>query len=170
MCRTHMNTSECYEVALVLPSASGSTNAPHGNARGYPGTRRAEARHARLHRQPRRGHVAWEHKHPCLEHGEPCQDAARRTGPRQGHRALRRVTPGEQTTRHAGRAGRGHGVAPRRGWTMLRKLLRHAEPRKGPRWGRQAIASSAGPCRAMAAPSAACTGPRRAGRAPGEPC
>ena len=94
MCHTHVNTSECYEGALGLPSASGSTNAPRGNARGYPGTHRAKARRTRLCRQPCWGLVAWERRQPCREHGEPHQDAAHRTGPRRATCAPHRAALG----------------------------------------------------------------------------
>jgi hypothetical protein len=88
-----------------LPSASGSTNAPRGNASGYFGARRAEPRCARLRWQPCWGHVVWERKQPrrgcaadpranMLGHGradrKPCHGRAGRTRAEEPDRA----TPG----------------------------------------------------------------------------
>jgi hypothetical protein len=86
----------------VLPSASGSTNAPCGNASGYPGARRAEARCARLRRQPRRGHVAWERRQPrrgCAadrraKHARARRPQAARCAGHRGRAGRTRAAPG----------------------------------------------------------------------------
>jgi hypothetical protein len=132
-CRTHVNTSECYEGVLGLPSASGSTNVPRGNTSVYPEARRAKACCARWRGQPRRGHVAWERRQPhrgyaadpranhagaraCWPQAAPrarwprvTQDAAgepaaRAPGARPRHAGARRAAPGHRAQGGAGAA------------------------------------------------------------------
>jgi hypothetical protein len=127
-----------------LPSASGSTNVPCGNTRGYTGARRAEARCARLRRLPRWGHVAWERRQPrrgCAADPRTSHAGARARRPQaapcasrpHAHRGPDHATPGAR--RAAPRRCAQDGAAP----GNLRTT-----PGAGPRRGRQAAASSAG--------------------------
>jgi hypothetical protein len=130
-----------------LPSASDSTNVPRGNARGYSGARRAEARYARLQAAApgaRRmgtqtatpGLRCQPSCKPCRGTGTPtaghavCEQATRAPGARPRHA---RSTASRAKTLRAGRAAPGN----------LHTTPGHYAPRRG----RQAAASSAGPCR-----------------------
>jgi hypothetical protein len=128
-----------------LLSASGSTNVPRGNARGYTGAHRVEARCARLRRQPCRGHVAWERRQP--RRGCAADPRASRAGAGRPQAAPCASKP------HA-RQGPDHATpgawraAPRRcapDGATLGNL--RTTPGAGLRQG-QAVASSAGPHRA----------------------
>jgi hypothetical protein len=140
------------------PSASGSTNVPRSNARGYSGACRAEARCARLRRQPRRGHVAWERRQShrgCAADPRASRDGARACRPQvapcvsrpHARRGPDHATPGAR--RAAPRCYRRTGprratCAPRRG------IVRRAGPRQTTlgycalRRGHQVAASSTG--------------------------
>jgi hypothetical protein len=161
----HVNTSECYEGALGLPRANGSTNAPRGNARVYPGTRRTEARRARLRRRLRRGCAADPHaSHAGARARRPQATlGARRAAPRRcAQDGSRRVTCAPRR----GTACRTGGARPPRATPGLgRHEQRQATPDQGARGEVGARHAMAAPHRGLGHATAARRGraERRAG-------
>jgi hypothetical protein len=160
-----VNTSECYEGALGLPRANGSTNAPRGNARVYPGTRRTEARRARLRRRLRRGCAADPHaSHAGARARRPQATlGARRAAPRRcAQDGSRRVTCAPRR----GTACRTGGARPPRATPGLgRHEQRQATPDQGARGEVGARHAMAAPHRGLGHATAARRGraERRAG-------